>query len=179
MPTGSISLIEEAGRQVLAACATFRSFVVSLDVPTALNHIYRDDLPPPTDGKSYTVAEHQALRPCAIVSLDRNAGLAFRREADLVWSATGRLTIQLLRSLDTEDLLDGNPTAEAERDFDDLVGPILDELLAKSGGGLAEVAYLDFVGAVVQFGPYSGDPKRIGEMGAWQGVTLVLEFERG
>lgn len=171
-----IQAVQEIARQTLAACASFRTLVGAADSTAALLRIYHDALPKPASGGAqHTLAEMNALRPCAIVYTEPDRG--FRRVRDAMgdvgssaWHSSGIIHLVIFRNVPTADK--DNPSL-VDTAFRTVIGSIQDEIVA-----LSETAgYLDS-NAITLSGPWRTELTELNSIGDAQACELVVEWGR-
>jgi hypothetical protein len=162
-------LTEQSLATMLAATTAFQTFSGTATSATAAARIYKDGLPEPENGNTHTREEHEHYRPCAVVYLADEQGFTRRRVSDSDWNESGRIVVELWRTVD--DVPDNEPNSTEDSTFKDLVGDIIDDLCAASG----TATYLDFH-TIAMLLWESCPTKLIESMGVWQRAILMLEF---
>lgn len=173
-PSGTLSRALERLRATLADSAAFRAMIgPAAGQAEALARIHYDGLPPPA-GLSYSREELAAYRPFALVYLNPNAG--FRAEQDGVsgtkfdWAERGKAIITLEK--EASETYANAPTADAEQQFRNEIGGIIDNLYSLSG----TAPYLNITAISVLLGPYAVGEDDAKAEGVWQMVHLECEY---
>lgn len=178
MPTGIWSEPELRVATMLSVLEAFQEFVEIAGssgddaAELALDRIHYEGLPEPEDDETgqYTLDELEDYRPCAIVTVPAKNGWRARSTAEQTWVPSGRVIIDLYRSLTTNR--HGLPTAADIQDFRDDVGEIIEGLL-----GLPwQEPYLAVRGVEVIDGPFWGPPDMVQDEGLWIGVQIGLDW---
>ena len=134
-PSGSISLAEEAGVDLLANLAAFRSLLGVDTIEAAKAKCFNDEIPSGTD------------RPHVLHYLDPDGpGFETERVAEFQWVQTGVWRAILER--DVPEAHQDN-VEDAERDFKNRLGAIVEEVYEKAGAA----GYMNAVRVRV-FGPW-------------------------
>ena len=176
-PLGTISLAEENLRTMLSASTAFQTFcgidpLGDQPAAEALARIYRDGLPGPADDTSYTLAELQALRPYAVIFTADAHGLLLERDAAEQFEASGHIHVRLQR--DCPSTYDDEPTSDANRDFKNFLGQIMNDLCSLRGQ--AASGQLMFDRLSLDYGPYWPTPQAAEAQGYWQGADLSVRW---
>ncbi len=171
-PAGALSLPEEYLRAMLADSAAFRTLCGAADAAGALDHIYRDGLPPPADGREFTPAELSALRPHAIIFLADSDGLTLDRDSAEGFLASGRAMIALER--DCPSSLGDEPTSDANRQWKNIIGQIMYDLCDLTAE--AKPGYLQLTRIRLHLGPFWPEKKDAIAQGLWQGAVLEVRW---
>lgn len=141
-PAGCISLVQENLRVTLADSATFRTLTGTAARAAAQARIHHERLPAPADdAEIYSIAELRSHWPYAIVSIDDTEGLRRHQDSFDSFDCSGRVWLMIGR-----EAPDG-PDAEADREWKNTAGKIIDELCDLSLQGESDdglVAYLQF-----------------------------------
>lgn len=137
-PTNSISIAIAALKLSLSNSSAFQSWAGVGSQVAAAAKIYREAIPVPASGDSYTLTELNDYRPLSIVYVDDNSeGIKFTRDSSHGFMASGRLVFTLEKvvnaALSEDDLRIDN--------WND-VGAICDDLCTLAGDTSA--AYLHF-----------------------------------
>ncbi len=177
-PSGSISLAQENLRQTLSNVSAWQALCGAPDDPldqaAALAKIYHEGLPKPADDKPvHSREELIALRPYAVVFLPEGSG--FRRIQDAIsdsfeFQSMGAMRLRLYRNC--PESFDSEPSGEANLDWKNVIGNIIDGLCALAG----QADYLAFDQIGIVAGPYWGHPQDVPTLGVWQGVELELTW---
>ncbi|GAG46888.1 unnamed protein product [marine sediment metagenome] len=133
-PAGPLSLTKQAAKVTLADSATFRTLVGAANQAEALAHIYTDALPPPAAGREHTLAELEAYRPFALLSIDPE-GDGASATADAVgtgreYSWGGRIRLEIEQDIADDDAAD---PAEIALKCENTLGAIVAEMLELAG----------------------------------------------
>ena len=169
---GTLSLIEDVLRDTLADSAAFRTMCKAAGRTAALAKIHLERLPAPADdAQTYTLAEMQEYWAYAIIATDTEEGAVWRRDAASSWLVDATLWLMIGR-----EVPDGYDDAQADLEFKNYVGQILDELCDLADAGEAGgVAYLQFLSAEIVAGPFrSLEDDRPGK-GEEQAVVVALK----
>jgi len=171
---GTLSLIEDVLRDTLADSATFRAVCGAADRTAALARIHLERLPDPADeAEVYSRAEMEAYWPYAIVATDTEEGASYRRDAASSWLVDATLWLMLGRQVP-----DGYDDAQADLEFKNYVGKILDELCDLADTGEADgVSYLQFVSMDVIAGPFRSIEDDVAGKGEEQAVIVAVKVE--
>lgn len=172
-PLGGISLAQEHLRTMLAACASFRALCEVSTPSAALAKIHPEGLPEPANKVAYTVEELVGYRPHAIVYTDERGGFEKTAESFGNFDAAGRLKLRLERNCPAT--LDDEPTSEANLEWKNIVGQIIDELCTLSAA--AASGHLAFRRIAVDYGPFWNAPQTVEDEGSWQGVELGIDWQ--
>ena len=121
---GTLSLAVQYASNMLADCATFRTLTATTSRKAALAKCHWRGWPDPSDGHKYSTAELAIYRPSAIVSPDSEGALESQPVGVATWRESGRVIAELIRAVPSGD------KTEADRDWDNVVGKICDELQA-------------------------------------------------
>lgn len=148
-PSGILSNTRAAVATALSQCAEFQSLVGAADAAEALLSIYHHGLPDPANGASeYTDAELTSYRPNAILYTDEDQGCQTVYEAQGgSFEAMIHVGIELIR--DVTKTVGDAPSADANVEWDNIVGTIIEELWVESAA--AEV--IDFAAINLERGP--------------------------
>jgi molybdopterin converting factor small subunit len=115
----------------LAACPAFQTWVGAADAEEALPRIHLTALPAPADGKAYSRAELEALRPLAVIW---TGGWNGQREASGAagheFAFGGEIRMRFAANVDPEIATDNS---EIDLELENAVGAILGELSGLSG----------------------------------------------
>lgn len=136
LPTaeGEISVAEDLLASTIAASARFQTLVGAASAAAAKERIHFDTFPQPAKDNTHSLAELQLLRPCAIVYMDEESGLAFVHDASGV-NHNFNFTSGLLK-FSIEDNVPSryadNPS-EAMRYFKNYIGVIVQEMGTYAG----------------------------------------------
>lgn len=138
--TGCLTLPEKYLAAMLADCPSFQAFVgvdalSATPASDALAKIYFDAMPPPAAyPDAYTLAESQALRPCALIWLDQSDGYYLGDDAVSSgltdFTEGGRLCLQF------DWLASAALWADEQvlfRTFKNTIGTILNEMIERPG----------------------------------------------
>jgi hypothetical protein len=176
-PVGPLATPKDLLRTSLANCTAFREWDgADYTVDEAKSRIYFDALPP-ASGAEYTVAELDDLRPYAIVSLDEN-GIEYEYEAaPNSYKMRGRLVVCLERKF-PDVSGETNPNEAADRQFENMVGPLIRTGNPSSPGllDLSGTAGYLFVRRVALHGPYRVEAKDVRQLGDYQRCFLFIEW---
>lgn len=173
-PAGSISLAKQHLKLALADCSAFRTWCGAADQAAALGHIYLEGLPkPPANQKAFTAEQLAAYRPYAIVYTDAKNGFnlafdAFGAHAE--YAAGGKLLFTLEQNC--PDRQGDDPTADANLDFSNFCGSLIDELAALSG----QAGYLCFDRLSFR-GPFWTHPLLLPTEGLYQWCEITLDWK--
>ena len=128
-PAGSIMLAQDNARKTLSDVIAFRTWATAADQAEALDRIYHDGLPPPADRESYTKAELELYRPCALIWTDEDDGLTsevIATNGDVYeWEDHGKIMVALEENV-PPDIADD--LAEVDLRFKNSLGLIRDGL---------------------------------------------------
>lgn len=176
-PKGSIALAVDAVRNMLADCQTFRDLPASpcLSVAAAKARTYWEDLPAPANNKFYTAAELATYRPFAVVEIAKEEGLSRTAIAADSWSNGGTVIVQIERTV--SDVTGRNvATADAQQQWCNLVGAIVDELsaLVAKRNPIYDPLQIDSIRVLE--GPSQSHPDDANDEGVSQNVILAVEF---
>ena len=159
---------------MLADCANFRALHVDMvDRAAALARIYEEGLPLPA-ADQYTIAEMTAYRPFAIIHHRGGQGFYSKRTgvsgSSFDWSDGGVMLIAIERTC--ANTSKNEPSSDAERQWRNAVGAILDDLKGLAGGE-------DYVAAerieILAIG--FGHPDDAVTEGVWQRVEIGVQWE--
>lgn len=144
---GGITLAEENLRRTLAACAAFRTWCGVDTAEEALARVYVDDLPADERGLAARSREQlTALRPFALIDTGKQSGYTRGRVGTGTYVEAGTLAIVLEENVPEE--LAGD-TANLARRFKNVLGNVIDELLALAyGAGYLAIDMLTLHGPV-------------------------------
>lgn len=174
-PAGTLSLAKSHLRAMLAACTAFQTWTGAADAAAALERIHYEGLPAPS-GEERTLDEWESLRPYAVIWMAEQGG--FRRDLDS-WSDTGEFNASGRLMLRFEQACpDGHneePSSDANLQFSNSVGQIIDGLCALVGGA----GYLAFTAIGVEFGPYWPHPNDVPTRGLYQSVECFVDWRAG
>jgi len=169
---GCLALAKDTLKASLADCDSFRTWVgASGDnaQTQALNRIYKDDLPPPTNRNIYTLAELNALRPFAIIY----TADGFRKDKDAspgeFWH-TGSLAILLEQAI--PERIKNDPAAIAD-EFETIIGQIIDDLCAL----VDQAGYLSITAINYPEEWVRSDPDAEPDFGDAAMAMLTIEYE--
>lgn len=156
-------------RTALAASSAFQGFagVSDEDVPaTAADaRIHSYDLPKPTTGDEYTLAELQALRPCVVIgNVIEDGGYETRYAATDTFNDQGRQEADFYWSV-PDDLAD-DPQALTEA-ITEHIGGIIDDLAAQAESGF-------HINSIRTEGPYRSDGDTVETEGDYMLVRLHI-----
>lgn len=171
--TGSITLVEDAARDTLAASAEFQSMVGAADATEAKDSIYFDSQPEPA-AEAYTKAERESISSHALIWTDpEEDGFVLRSEAvgDSGYEFTdqsGSIKIQLCQAYPDED------RDEADRLWKNRVGTIVDEMCDLAGTG-GYFAFHEVIGE----GPFRTDEDDRATDGDWHFYDLTFNYHTG
>ncbi|MGA2032850.1 MAG: hypothetical protein ABSG68_11370 [Thermoguttaceae bacterium] len=179
-PLGSISLAQANLAATLADCPSFRAWLGlgPDDQAGALAKIHFEGLPAPDPAKAvngtFAVADIMALRPCAVIYTAERQG--FLKELEAVGDAfeyreSGRLVLRLYQN--APESFDDEPTSDANLQFRNWVGRIIDDLCSLSG----LPGYLGMLRLSLAAGPFWAHPKAVPAQGCWQGVELAINWQ--
>lgn len=176
-PAGCISLAQHYLRQMLADTAAVRTWLDVDNQAAALLKIHHEGLPPPADNAAeHTRAELVGYRPYIVVFTGEDNGLTLSHDAGgpaFEYAESGRLTVRLYQNC--PDGHGSEPSSDANLQFKNSVGLIIDGLAAKSGGA----GYLAIERLTLSDGPYWGHPDLAPSQGIWQGADLAIEWGTG
>lgn len=158
-------------RVTLSYSAAFQDFVSAADSDEAILKIYHDELPKPSVGRVHTLAEITALRPCAIIFTETDAGWTIERDAmaDVgCWHPYGILHLLLFRNVPEADKDD---LGKCDTDFRTTVGLIVDNLIdmSETAGRLA-------IDKITARGPFRTDVKELKSIGDAQVYELIINW---
>ncbi len=163
--------VQEVARQTLANCDSFQSLVSASTASRAAEMIYHDAWPKPASGlPEHTLAEIQALRPCAIVYTHENGGFKSRRDAsaDICWHHSGIVNFLIFRNVPEIDV---NDPSNVDVDFRTIIGNIYSELIE-----LSETAGMLAIRELTYDGPWRTDVKDLKSVGDAQVAQLIAEW---
>lgn len=163
--------VQEVARQTLANCDSFQSLVSAPTASRAAELIYHDAWPKPESGQpQHTLAEMQALRPCAIVYTDENNGFRSRRDtsADICWHHSGVINFLIFRNVPEIDV---NDPSNIDVDFRTILGNIYSELI-----DLSETPDMLAIRDITFDGPWRTEIKDIPAIGDAQAAKLIVEW---
>lgn len=170
MPTaaaGSVSLSKSYLREQLANCSTFQTLCGVSTKANALPFIFYDSLPEKTDGTEYSLAELQAVRPHAIISLIDRVSTPQGVSGNGAFSMSRTFTHEIRLERNVPSAIAGD-AGEVNLTWDNIWGSIMDELEALSG----QAGYLA-CSLQKSDGPYRTHPEDHPNIGDAQQVTLV------
>jgi hypothetical protein len=163
--SGYVSTAEDRLARMLAASTTFQALVVTAG--QAENHIHNDGLPIPA-GDGYTLAELRTYYPFAVIWTDERNGLRLDKAAYLAYRDSGTLRMRLIREVPTALSADYKA---AERDWKNVVGGILSDLIGMSGTG----TYLEIRSLSLEE-LYRNDPDDRPTQGECQAAELSFDW---
>lgn len=168
MPTGSISLVLDTLRTLLAGTAAFRTWVGAENQAEALARIHRHRLPRPAAGAAYhSRTELEAYRPYALVWWE--TPFRRRRLGQAEWIGQGTLKLELMQDVAEADWEVDGPDGTADLAWDDTVGGIVDALEAAAvATGFTEIT-------VVKCGCV--DPAEAESVGHFQAAEIQISFD--
>lgn len=155
----------------LSDSSAFQTFTGTANATAALAKIYHDELPKPATGRVHTLAEITALRPCAVVFTQTDAGWTIERDAmgeASCWHPSGVLHCLLFRNVPDADK---DNLGKVDTDFRTTVGLIVDDLIAMS-----ETAGRLAIDKITTRGPYRTDPKELKSIGDAQVYELIINW---
>jgi hypothetical protein len=173
-PSGSISLAKQNLKVSLADCQVFRTWSGASDQAGALAHIHLEGLPKPPDGQqAYTKEQLAEIRPYAIVYTAANNGFdltvsSFGAHAE--YDSKGKLFFTLFQNC--TDREGDDPSSDANLEFSNFCGNLIDELAALSG--LA--GYTCFDRLAFQ-GPFWTHPQLLPSEGLYQWCEISLDWK--
>lgn len=165
---------QELMRKSIAASATFRTLVGAANQSEALERVYGDELPKPTNSTRHSLLELQELRPCAVVWIPSNNGWQVERNAagDVAsgdcWHSSGMLECAILRNVPE---VDKNDPAKVDKDFRVTIGDIVSDLIASS-----ETADRLACHKITVMGPYRTALDEMLAIGDAQSYNLQVEW---
>ena len=170
-PTGRISVNHELLRQHVADCPTWQAFVQATTKEQAANRIHIQTTPDPEDGNAYRRDELEALRPFATVFTAETDGFGADATAahgdGFSYTDSGRLKLTIEADIRTE-----LSRADALIEFDNMLGTLLDEILARSGqGGYLAIGRLTF-----DVGPVPCKRMAVGGQGSFLYLEMGIEW---
>jgi len=173
--SGVLSLVKEQLRASLADSPACRAVLGVQSSTAAKARIHLRNLPKPA-GDAYTVAELEALRPYALVFHGYTDGNSQTRLADGVgsstqWRAFGKLTLRLARGV-PEGLTDD----EADKEWDDAVDAVMDDLFDLSGNSESGEEYLAITAMQILEGPGRHHPDNDSAQGVEHGVDIEITW---
>jgi hypothetical protein len=172
-PSGTISLAQNNLALSLADCARFRTWCGAANQAGALARIHINGLPKPAGGKkTYSLSEVEAYRPFAIVSCDPRLPIRLDRASfgdHVQYSRSGKLEIELQQN--APDGLSDEPSSDANRQFENFCGELIDQLAELSG----KPGYLCFDRLAAE-GPYWPHKELIPTEGFFQAYFLHIEW---
>ncbi len=168
-PAGCLSLAQEYLRATLAASSNWQAAVGAQDADGALGRIYHEGLPAPSDRKAYTLQELMGLRPYAVVWTAEESGFTRSYESSDSFDDSGQLRIRIERN--SPDNLNDEPTSDANVQFRNLIGQIIDDLCDLRGGA----GYLAFLTITLQEW-HRSDPVDAETWGVTQGALILVEW---
>lgn len=169
----SISLAQENLRLSLAACAAVQTWMGVLTAELAAAKIYHHGLPEPDDGHVYTREELEDLRPYIVVFTAERQGFQLDLAAmddGFQFAAQGKLRARLYQNCPNG--YDDQPTSDANMQFTNTLGAILDGLAGLAGSGGYFAPHL----IRLEDGPFWPHPKAVPDEGLWQGAELYFEW---
>jgi hypothetical protein len=172
-PAGPLSLAAEYFRTALADSTAARTWLDADNQAEALARIHHHGLPGPANGREYTLAELQTYRPYAVVFAAEQNGFRATLEAagdGFEYQRAGRLVARLYQNC--PDALTDEPSSDANLQWSNTIGQIIEDLLASSG----KAGYLAFTALAVTAGPFWNHPKAAPAQGVWQGVELAVDW---
>lgn len=172
-PLGSISLSQENLRQSLADVDAWRTLCAATTHDDAAAKIHMHGLPKPTNGVAHTREELIAFRPYAVIWTKEMQG--FRRQLSAVgdgyeYASDGQLVLRLERNCGDE--VSDEPSGDANLDWSNVVGQIVDGLCALAG----KPGYMAFDSIGILNGPYWSHPQSKPTHGLLQGVELAIQW---
>lgn len=173
-PAGSIMLAQDNAKNTLADVPAFQTWAGAADQAEALARIYHDGLPPPADRESYTKAELELYRPCALIWTDQDGGFSTEAVSTSgnVFDATafGKIMISIEENVPADIAHD---LAEIDIRFKNSVGLIMDGLWDLFGGaGYLACLKMDMDG------PQRVQPDNEHDQGDWMIAILTLTWGR-
>lgn len=176
-PAGCLSLAEQYLKVMLANVTAFRTWTETESEEEALAKIHLEGLPKPAADKDcHTRAELEAYRPYAVVFTGEDNGLTKWHDATgalFEFVESGRLMLRLEQ--DCPDGVGDQPSSDANLQFKNTVGLIIDGLCALAG----TAGYLAFERITVADGPYWSHPDAVPGQGLFQGCELLAEWGTG
>lgn len=181
--TGALAVPKDLLRNSLATCTAFRTWDgLSLSVEQAKNRIYFDALPPPA-GPTYTKAELVALRPFALIYMSTSDGVRFAQQSvgslGGSYAASGTLIVRLERNFPSNVSAEADPGAAADRQFENMLGPLMRSDDWNSPGLLelaGQAGYLVIRELSLMAGPMRCDPKDAVGQGDCQAAFLEVKW---
>jgi len=171
--SGSISLSKETMLAMLAQSATFEAWVGAAgNAAAAAKRIYSRGLPPPANGRRYTLEEWAGLRPFCIVALPDREPYTALRGPGLAWGDKGRLELYFEAAIDADNA--GNP-ATAEAVLTDVLGGIVLDLQALTTAR----TYLDLIEIDLALRPTRCTEKDAGSEGDHFFAVLSVNWSGG
>jgi len=171
-PRGFISILTELLMDSLANSSEFQDLVGATGNATkAASAIYRHALPPPEVGDHHTVAELEALRPCAIVALEPPSGLTKVSTHEAEASGSGYVRIEW----DVPTGISRNH-GEVMTRFEDILGQIGDELSEMGRPPTAGRLAVTAVAIDEEEPPRRSAPKEAAHVGDYVTGALKVSF---
>lgn len=124
---GILSDAVDRARKMLAASSRWQTMADADDESQGFDRTYVDSIPDPADGREYTVAELQQLRPFAIFHTLKAHSVKRAEGSVAAWAFTGQVEIEIHQDLGGSDPIEN--LDEKMRRFENDVGVIWQELL--------------------------------------------------
>jgi len=166
----------QALRVLLADSSTFRTLVGETTRVKAMTHIYLEGLPEPASGDTHTAAELAAYRPCAVIYSDEAGGWTKDYESagdHHQLGDGGELHLVLMQTCPVG--LDAAPDSDANRQFKNTLGQIVDDLCDLTGNG-SSADRLVFDSVRLAEGPWWNHPDKEPTAGIEQGADLLVAW---
>lgn len=151
-------------------CTAFRTWCGAANAEEAAAHIFQDELPPPSNGRDYTVQELQGYRPCLVYWMSPQNGFKSRAVAyGAQWTFRDSVTFhaKLIQNATGKDF------AAIFKAFKASVGAMIGDLEELAGRG----GYLAISGIDILEGPYIHPENVWSTQG--EAVWAVLALEAG
>lgn len=173
-PAGSIMLAQDNAKNTLADVTAFRTWAGASNQAEALALIYHDGLPPPADRESYTKAELELYRPCALFWTDPDAGFGsevIATSGDVSeWEDRGKIVFSLEENVPADIAED---LSEVDLRFKNSIGQIMDGLKGLFG----KAGYLACLKMDMD-GPHRVKPDNETDQGDWMIAIITLAWGR-
>ena len=148
LPAGTSCIVnpEDRMRSTLAASTSYRTFIGAADGAEALASIFVDAQVEPDDYEKYTADEWLELFEGSLIWLDSENGFNIVSDSEDGYITNGQIWVRLRRIVPEDDRNDGE---KAQRDFKNLVGVILTDIVSQSVGGRIEFSTIRMKGPYV------------------------------
>ena len=172
---GSISKPQALLRSHIARGATFQSWTGSADATEAETHVYTGAIDPPAEGRAeYELDEWLDMRPFCLVMPSDQVTLTVTHDGGVDSTGFGFEHSGALVAMFEDNVPDElrNRPGEVEQRFQNMVGQVLDDMLATAG----QAGYLSII-AVRGFGPMRCADEEIAAEG--DSIRFWLEIDWG